>query len=445
MKKIQLSRIIRKDENLAMINEMCNSLGCQIFITEDNEEIFKYNCMDNTNLQKLEVENCLPNVQIWGDGKSTTVVRLLDFLIGNAKDIKSILTDVINKYKELSIFYTLGEKIAACSDVRHIARITYDEVLKFIDATDMMLILKGENSDKVDTVINLPCEKNKPIIDPNSKLLNEVMAGMEAQIFNGLEQSNKLEEYKIKSKCLMCVPIVIKNVAEGIAIIGHREKNMYTSEDLKIFNAAIFQLILGVENAKLYNILEDTFLQTVSALSETIEKRDPYTGGHTHRVMNYALAIGIEMELSRTELVSLRLAALMHDIGKIGIEDKILRKEGALTEEEYELMKVHPKLGADILNNMKYLSTIVKGVISHHEKYDGTGYPNKLKGEEIHSIGRILAVADSFDAMISDRPYRKGLKVEKALAELNKHSGTQFDPKVIDAFNRAYQKGYIQV
>lgn len=175
---------------------------------------------------------------------------------------------------------------------------------------------------------------------------------------------------------------------------------------------------------------------TKHVLAETIEKRDPYTGGHTQRVMEYSLAVGGLMGLSGEEIENLKLAAILHDIGKLGISDCILLKNGSLDRDEMQAMNRHPEYGAEILRHVKQLDQVISGVRGHHERYDGNGYPDGLKGEDIPFIARIIAVADTFDAMTTDRPYRKALSVSKAVGELTKQSGAQLDGKIVEIFVR---------
>jgi len=206
------------------------------------------------------------------------------------------------------------------------------------------------------------------------------------------------------------------------------------AEEIKLLSGLAFQAAVAIENARLY----DTFLTTVQTLAETIEKRDPYTGGHTRRVMDYSIAIAQELKLSDSQIEKIRLAAILHDIGKIKIRDNILLKNGKLTSAEFEEIKMHPIYAEEILNPIKHLRDIIPGVKYHHERFDGTGYPEGLEGGKIDIMARIIAVADAFDAMTSDRPYRKGLSNDVALEELRNNGGTQFDPEVVSAFCRAY-------
>lgn len=175
-------------------------------------------------------------------------------------------------------------------------------------------------------------------------------------------------------------------------------------------------------------------MATVESLSSAIDAKSPWTAGHSARVTKYALDIAKEMGFSENELKDLQLAGLLHDIGKIGTYEAILDKPDKLTEEELKIMRLHPVKGAEILAPIKQLKHIIPGIKYHHEFYDGKGYPDGLKGEEIPIGARILAVADAVDAMGADRPYRNGKPMDAIVAELKRCSGAQFDPKVVEAF-----------
>lgn len=188
------------------------------------------------------------------------------------------------------------------------------------------------------------------------------------------------------------------------------------------------------ELKKLFNEMQYGYLQTVMSLANSIEAMDAYTRGHCQRVMEISCEVARVLGLGNEEIEDLRYAAILHDIGKIGVPTNILNKNGSLTKEEFEEIKKHPEIAYNILKDVKFLSKALNGILQHHERYDGKGYPNGLKGEEICIFGRIMCVADAFDAMTSDRPYRKGMKVEDAMAELERCKGTQFDPDIVDMF-----------
>lgn len=171
-----------------------------------------------------------------------------------------------------------------------------------------------------------------------------------------------------------------------------------------------------------------------------LDMKDHYTYGHSMRVAFYSLTLGREMGLNTSELYNLELASLFHDIGKIGVPDQILLKPERLNEDEYAQMKSHPEKSAEILKGFKDFEEVAKIVRHHHERYDGRGYPSRLKGEDIPLYSRIILISDTFDAMTSSRPYRKGLSYETAFSELDEFSGTQFDPHLVKLFKKAMRK-----
>ncbi|MDQ7088726.1 MAG: HD domain-containing protein [Acidobacteriota bacterium] len=183
------------------------------------------------------------------------------------------------------------------------------------------------------------------------------------------------------------------------------------------------------------------FLGTIRALAEAIDEKDPYTKGHSVRVNRYAVIIGRYLGLSREEMKALHVSALLHDVGKIGIDDSILKKPAALTAAEFEVMKSHPERGAKIMGRIPQMKSIIPGMRFHHERWNGSGYPLGLKDQEIPLQARIVAVADTFDAMTTDRPYQKAFSEADAVARINDLKGVGLDPEVVEAFNRAYEAG----
>ncbi len=189
--------------------------------------------------------------------------------------------------------------------------------------------------------------------------------------------------------------------------------------------------------------VEELALQTILAIARAIDAKDEYTQGHSQRVATYSRALAEYLGWSEADCDNIYHIALLHDVGKIGVPDNVLKKRGHLTEEEFALMRRHPDIGADILKDVKSLKGIELGTRFHHERFDGKGYPNKLKGEEIPLIARIICVADTFDAMTSTRCYRNRLDIDVAREELRRCSGTQFDPEIVSAFLAMLDKGLI--
>ncbi|HXG11982.1 MAG TPA: HD domain-containing phosphohydrolase [Gemmataceae bacterium] len=211
-------------------------------------------------------------------------------------------------------------------------------------------------------------------------------------------------------------------------------QKVFTMDDLRLADALAANVSAGIECAQLLHKQRDLFLNTITILAQAVELRDEYTGGHTQRVTSYAVLLAEELGLRSSEIELVRIGTPLHDIGKIGIDDAILRKPDRLTPEEFEIMKSHTTKGARILEQVPDLHPVIPIARSHHERWDGKGYPDGLAGDNIPLLARIVAVADAFDAMTSDRPYRKGMAAEVAFAELEKQAGKQFDPRCAAAF-----------
>lgn len=248
--------------------------------------------------------------------------------------------------------------------------------------------------------------------------------------FKGVDKKTKFV-----TRSIIAVPLFVKGKIIGVAeVLNKRGNKKFNQEDLEMYSALANQIAIAIENASLYKELDELFLSSIRAIVEAIDAKDPYTKGHSARVVEYALVIGEGVKLDKEILKDLELSAVLHDVGKIGIPDKILSKPGILTADEYAYMKKHPELGAEIVEPIKKLKKLVPHILHHHEKYDGTGYPAGLKGEQIPLGARIIAIADSFDAMTSDRPYRPRMGIKIALQEIKKHRRTQFDPELVSVF-----------
>ena len=191
---------------------------------------------------------------------------------------------------------------------------------------------------------------------------------------------------------------------------------------------------INMQLSETYEKLEQAYLESIETLRYTVEAKDIYTRGHSDRVSEYSVLIGKKLGLSEKDLKTLKIGGLFHDIGKIGVPDSILQKEAKLTDDEYSQIKQHPNIGVHILSNATIFKDILPIVEHHHEKWDGTGYPGRLSGENIPYFARITAVADSFDAMTSRRSYRDSLPIETVISEFENCSGTQFDPKLAELF-----------
>jgi len=208
----------------------------------------------------------------------------------------------------------------------------------------------------------------------------------------------------------------------------------FSLDDLHLADALAANVSAGIECAQLLRKQRDLYLDTISILAQAVELRDEYTGGHTQRVTTYSVMLGEHLDMSDNDLELIKTGTPLHDIGKIGIDDAVLRKPDKLTPAEFDHMKLHTVKGAEILSIVPDLKPIIPIVRSHHERWDGRGYPDALGGEAINHLARVVALADAFDAMTSDRPYRKGMSPLTAFAEIEKGLGKQFDPHFASAF-----------
>ena len=243
----------------------------------------------------------------------------------------------------------------------------------------------------------------------------------------------------------IAVPLKIRATAFGalFAAVGGGQPCL-NERDLYFLNFLSEKAASLIENLALYENIYENLFSTLYAFVETIEARDPYTKQHSMRVSEYATAIGKRMCCSPQEIDELHVAGNLHDIGKIGIPDNILLKPGRLNDEEYDIIKKHPVIGANIIAHLGMWTREHRIIRHHHEKFDGTGYPDRLQGEEIPLLARILSIADVYDAVTTDRSYRKKMPEDVALGIIRDNAGTQFDPVVVEAFMDLYRKGELK-
>jgi len=197
-------------------------------------------------------------------------------------------------------------------------------------------------------------------------------------------------------------------------------------------------MAVALENARLYEDMRDLFISTVASLANAIDAKSPWTKGHSERVMHISASIAKEMGLDEAMIERVRLGGLLHDIGKIGIIEALLEKPAVLSEDEFPPMRLHPEKGVAILAPIEQLRDVLPGILHHHERYNGSGYPQGLRGEAIPLEARVISVADAFDAMVADRPYKKGFSPAEALRELHRGAGAQFDPQVVEYFTKYF-------
>ena len=370
------------------------------------------------------------------------VLAIMGNQIGVAIDNAKMYENVKKRMIELNAVREVGNKIAAISDLDQLLGKTLEVVkesfgyevcvISLVDKITGKIINKAVDGNSAYTVIDADLRVGRGVSgwvveQGEAVLLGDV--SQDQRYFDGFVFA---DGRKIQS--LLSVPIKFRDAVIGLIHVESTERDAFGQDDFFILTTLAQDLAIAIKNVEATEEIKDDFLATLSMLATLIELKDPYTGGHSQKVKEYSLAIAQKLGLSNTEKEDLEIAASLHDIGKIGIENSILNKPGKLTDQEYEVIKNHPLLGESAINCIKKLESASKLVRHHHEHYNGGGYPDSLAGLEIPLGARIIGVADAFDAMTSHRPYRKAMSIEKAVSILEEEKGKQFCPQCVNAF-----------
>lgn len=315
----------------------------------------------------------------------------------------------------------------------------------FDGAENLVILMRDDTSKFVPRFASDRAGKRDAPAAISTTVLNRACAEKTTLIANDIGHDDRFSASEsivgFSVKAVICAPLVVGDRVIGALYLDNREKNIkYDDADAEIVTAFASQAAIAIDNARLCDTLQESYHQMLQSLVNAIEAKDPYTMGHTQRVRQYALAIGREMGFSLTHLEKLGMAAELHDIGKIGVREGIINKAGSLTESEYASVKTHVEMGEKILGPIVYLRELLPWIRGHHERWDGSGYPDGAKGEENPLEARILALADAYDAMTSQRSYNKPMTPQQALDRIREVSGKHFDPQVVVAFEAHHQK-----
>ncbi|HVT80815.1 MAG TPA: HD domain-containing phosphohydrolase [Phycisphaerae bacterium] len=265
--------------------------------------------------------------------------------------------------------------------------------------------------------------------------IHDALTVGETQVHNDIAADCDWATLRSKVKRFACVPLEREHRPLGILIaIDKQDATELNAIDLTLLNNVGNQSSIFLENAALYSDMQDLFMGVLHALTRSIDAKDAYTRGHSQRVAELSRELARKIGLPEEQCERIYLSGLLHDVGKIGVPEAVLTKPGKLTDEEFTLIKKHPEIGAQILGNIRQLQDIIPGVLYHHERWDGRGYPHMLAGDKIPLLGRIICVADSFDAMTSTRTYRAARSLEAVLKEIERCAGSQFDPALARVF-----------
>jgi len=392
----------------------------------------------------------IANGQLIGNISSSTTTENLESLLYSAAyciensfrledEIEDLSAEIVNVYQELSLIYSLSNKLGGDLDISSICQQVVEEISSALDVKTILMLLHDVNNGmlSVQACTGLEWEK---VSSFNVNSATEPFA----QLFSG-KKASVITDQRITSllpaslQAALCVPLVTDNRTIGLLIAQDKTSGEeFLSPEIKLLDSLSGEIAGAIKKAQLYERINRLFISTVEALASAVDAKDPYTYGHSRRVAQISTTICKEIGMSSDEIHMIKLAALLHDIGKIGTPEYILRKPGRLNSAEVKKIQEHPVQGAQILSPFDELKDFVCWIKHHHERYDGEGYPDKKIAEDIPLPSRIIAIADSFDAMTSDRPYRKAMNPSLALDIMNDFAGSQYDPDLFEVFKSTF-------
>jgi putative nucleotidyltransferase with HDIG domain len=365
-----------------------------------------------------------------------------------ASDLESKNTTLNKTVTRLSAIYEMGLAINSTVDLDRLFHLLIRKTVDALEARiGYILLLTGDG--KALTLagaagISEPPGKDVRIPLQPGGVSFWVFQHRGPLLLRNIEQSVEFSRESLLGfdrQTVICTPLIIKEEIIGTITMANRlDESPFGPGDLDLLSTIAAQASVAINNARLYEAQQTTYLGTVQALVSTIEANDAYTRGHSERVTRYSLALARRLNLCQESMGKLERAAILHDIGKIGIEVALLHKEGELSGDELEILQQHPTIGSRILEPIRFLQGVGEIIRQHHERYDGKGYPFGLQGEKILVEARILAVVDTYDAMTSDRPYRQARSHEMAIAEIERQAGAQFDPEIARTFIRIFHE-----
>jgi len=368
------------------------------------------------------------------------------------EQIEMVSMELARVYEELVLLHRISTNMRVTEADSNFLQMACDSLTEIVFVEGIAILLERTIDDEQKLVIAAGSglididEQTAAVL--HSRLIEEINSGKEALLDSEVDSPFRYA-WADGVKNIIAVPLCAKEKAAshmagktqndryiiGVMVAVNRiGKQDFDSTDVKLFSSVASGCAVFIENGRLFKDLKELFIGSLKALTSSIDAKDKYTHGHSERVAFISRWIAERLaeheHLDDEKIHEIYLAGLLHDIGKIGIDETVLRKQGRLTEQEFARIKVHPSIGAGILREIKQMRNIVPGVLCHHERIDGKGYPNGLTGEQIPLTGKIVGLADSFDAMTSKRTYRGAMTVEQALAEIEKNLGTQFDEKI---------------
>lgn len=359
-------------------------------------------------------------------------------------DLDNMVDEVARRYEELNLMYGMRDLIKKY----HYSQDIFEPLITiFHDALDAALSViifpeKDLHLHRLNPTVPMP-NLDLLLTRMGSEIYRFIASSKEPLIINREDDSRKSYLWTGVSWKIMAIPIMVeRKMTAALMMLRADDQPDFSNSDRNVSEAVAEQVGIIILNQVIYGQLETFSEEMAATMIEAIDAKDPYTRGHSDRVNRYSMAIGEALGLSEADLKNLYWASLLHDLGKIGVPDRVLGKVGKLDEDEYVMIKAHSQRSHDILAHVKRLAPSLPAILHHHERCDGKGYPDELSGVSIPLHARIIAVADTFDAITSSRSYRPSRSVEEAMAELQRVKGTQLDGELVDLWLRVYPEKF---
>ncbi|RJQ29301.1 MAG: HD domain-containing protein [Peptococcaceae bacterium] len=370
---------------------------------------------------------------------------------GYLAEIKYLNIRLSRRLTEMTVLHETIKMTGSSLDLDEVLSLIFQSAVETLKAEDGSLML-FDPEEKVLTIKKAHGLDEEIVRNTRIELGNGI-AGMVARSSKPMVICGKADNSLVKIRGRkkyegvnsICAPLKTRKGTIGVINLNRKkDSEPFMEDDLKLLSTMAHEAASAIENASLYRNLHESYLSTIRALVSALGIKDPYTKGHSDAVAKHAVAIARRLGLSPQEIEGIEVAAVLHDIGKIGIREAILNKPGKLDEEELRNVKKHPQFSLEILNGINFPWDVKPVICAHHERYDGKGYPAGLKGGEIPLGARIIAVADLYDAMTSDRAYRKALSKKVVVEELKRVAGTQLDPEIVKVFMEVLASGEVE-
>lgn len=359
-----------------------------------------------------------------------------------ARHLEMVSTELTQAYEEVMLLHNMSKNMKVTHTNATFLQMACDQIIRSVNVEGIAIYLEKQVEGQRPLVLTAGCGLN--LIDTGAagilhgRLESEISRGREGLLDSAVGSAMKYDWPK-GVRSIIAVPLWGNGGMIGLMVATNSvDKADFDGIDVKLFNSVANQCAVFIENDRLFGDLKELFIGSLKALTNSIDAKDPYTRGHSERVAFISHWIGERLAeqqpLEDEEIHRIYLAGLLHDIGKIGVDENVLRKKGKLTEEDMNRIKEHPRIGAAILVDIKQMAEVIPGILHHHERMDGKGYPEGLKGDQIPLMGKIIGLADAFDAMTSRRVYRDAMSIKRATAEIEKNFGTQFDEHIARVF-----------